>query len=709
MTSCTTLRPFVRDGASTINVTTNNPSLDDNVFLATFTMNPPFNQPLDAHSQVEQAIAQLPPGIGPDQVDLVTVGMGGNDAGFKGTVENCITMSIGNEVVRRMAGSVAAWVLDQVGVQQLDKAVNGERLAATGSTLPTAEADAGRKILGRFPGAQVVQLDYPNSLPAATRPSTAAACAAATSTTPRPRPTHRRCRHPRQGSDRQSTLAIGVHADDVRRQRALPRQPGRAADQRRAEGQLRRRGLPAAWATTRCWPGRSPRPGRRSRTPPPVSRTSSTRSRGATPKIATARDRLLDIGRYLSADPIKRIKGNLASRPGTTDDSFDEAFDRSFNLFHPNPAGIRVLACDALATYQNRDTGSCATAPAAPTDSVNGHTAALAPVTTAVKQAVNVVVRGFRALSPVHLRLFSEPVDLGTVTADADCVVTTTVTVPAVGAGVRALQADGEGAGGVQVAEQLLLDVAGRPSGEYATYLCFFSPAPRQPGARRAREQVGVTVGGVPLGTFTPDETGGVLVRVPSVDRLTDPSTLVISGRSTLTGKVVTKSVSPIPTTPALWAAGTGTAALSVIGAGFTTNGLVHTEGGGALTGARIALTGGTEYPGTLKRSAQGSASPFAGPGRGGPGCPAHRCSSTTAQAAVATSGAPYVRFPHRRAGRASGHRGGRAADRHRLRPLRGADHRRQASRPPSRRKARSGSTVRACGSARRWRARLRS
>jgi len=35
------LRPFVKDGDTTISVRTNNPSLDDNVFLAVFTMNPP--------------------------------------------------------------------------------------------------------------------------------------------------------------------------------------------------------------------------------------------------------------------------------------------------------------------------------------------------------------------------------------------------------------------------------------------------------------------------------------------------------------------------------------------------------------------------------------------------------------------------------------------------------------------------------------------
>ena len=96
--------------------------------------------------------------------------------------------------------------------------------------------------------------------------------------------------------------------------------------------------------------------------------------------------------------------------------------------------------------------------------------------------------------------------------------------------------------------------------------------------------------------SYVPDETGGVLGHVPALSRLTDPSALVVAGRSTTTGKTVQKTVSPIPATPSLWATGTTPDALAVTGSGFSATGLVHSEGGVSVTGSGASLTGGTEY-----------------------------------------------------------------------------------------------------------------
>jgi hypothetical protein len=696
------LRPFVRDGDSTITVNTTNPSRDDNVFLATFTMNPPVTgivtsggdkfvvvalgdsyqsgegagfsvrpasayrdvfekgtysdgtddrrkgchralqdyttlnrnaykpgatvdltdltcsgalitggdkkkavtgpvgRPVESDSQLQQALDVLAgKGISPADVDLVTVGMGGNDAGFANTVKNCLAMSILNEIARRKLGSKAQWLVDQVGCEYLDGVANADRLNATGSALPKAEADAGAKILARFPGAQVVQLDYPDSLPARNSPEYCGGLRRSDVDYARDRA--RRI----DGAVAKGRDLLGSaswHVSSTRTtfgDNALC--PGNPAQQ--LTNGVPKENFDALVTSLINTP--SVLAGKLAAAQMAIADAGACLAKAQNPpflvcrdlpaKLAAARARVLEIGQYLASIP-DALQGGLASRPGATDDTPDLAFDRGFNLFHPNPAGIRVLACDAVSTYQNRATSGCLTAPSSPRDTVNSRIVNIAPVVTAVKKVVTVVLRGFRPSSPVHLRLFSEPIDLGTLTADADGTVTTAVTVPELNAGVHALQADGEGAGGVQVTKQVLLDVAGRPSGEYATYLCCFTPAATDVAPDAPREQVVVTVGGLELGTYTPDEDGRVLVKIPSVDRLTDPSALVISGRSTLTGKVVTKSVSPIPTTPALWATGAADTALSVTGSGFTADGRVHSEGGAQLTGARLSATGGTEY-----------------------------------------------------------------------------------------------------------------
>lgn len=243
---------------------------------------------------------------------------------------------------------------------------------------------------------------------------------------------------------------------------------------------------------------------------------------------------------------------------------------------------------------------ACVTATAPAPDTVNGRTFTRTPLQVAARQTFELVLRGFEPLTRVRLRLFSEPVDLGEITADAEGTVRTTVTVPAVNPGVHSLEAESSAAAGVQVTKQVLLSITGRPTGEYSTYLCCFTPEPAEIPADAPVERVVVSVAGVELGTYLPDEYGGVLVQVASVDRLTDPSALVIEGRSTLNGAVIRQTVNPIPTAPSLWATSTGNTAISVTSSGFQAAGLVHSEGGIQIRGARIALTGGTEYASRL-------------------------------------------------------------------------------------------------------------
>lgn len=131
----------------------------------------------------------------------------------------------------------------------------------------------------------------------------------------------------------------------------------------------------------------------------------------------------------------------------------------------------------------------------------------------------------------------SEPVDLGTFTADAQGVLSATITVPDVGAGVHSVVFEGEGADGVALEHRLMVDVPGRPVDSYSTYLCCFGSEPEALDHDAAEERVDVTVDGVDWGTYTPDEHGGLLVTLPVIDRLADPSPLLISATSRLTDR----------------------------------------------------------------------------------------------------------------------------------------------------------------------------
>ncbi len=118
-------------------------------------------------------------------------------------------------------------------------------------------------------------------------------------------------------------------------------------------------------------------------------------------------------------------------------------------------------------------------------------------------------------------------------------------------------------------------------------------------------ETVDVTVAGLPIGQFQVDRSGGVLVSIPSIDRTGSAAPIAIEAKSTVTGKTVTETVNPIPTTPSLWATGTAGTVVNIAAAKFAAAGLVHSDGAVRLGGSSINLQGGTEYTTTLSNLGQ--------------------------------------------------------------------------------------------------------
>jgi hypothetical protein len=173
----------------------------------------------------------------------------------------------------------------------------------------------------------------------------------------------------------------------------------------------------------------------------------------------------------------------------------------------------------------------------------------------------------------------------------------------------------------------MLLRVAGRPSGSYTTYLTGFSPRPDTPSAGVPIETVDVSIVGIPIGQFQVDHSGGVLVSIPTIDRTGSAAPITIEATSAVTGKTVTETIIPIPTTPSLWATGTGDNAIDIAATKFNANGLVHSEGGVRLGGLSTGLTGGTEYATTLSDLGQSNtltpAATRVAAGQGAPRVPA--------------------------------------------------------------------------------------
>jgi hypothetical protein len=612
---------------------------------------------IDPASQVRQALDRLAgANLRPEDVDLVTVGMGGNDAKFGDVVKACVAPSLIAELLRRYPNTpgeaqsffdyLTCSFIDSVGIKS-DDAI--KQLAAK-------EAHAQQLLLGAFPNARVLQVDYPNIVPLKDSPSWCGGLRAGDIDFAR--------KKVKKINSAVRTATLGVartnpRLDLVEQEKTFgsnalcPGQDGRLlanglnkanVDREVArllnldgKGDAKARAKMDALVTAyRAWKnciGNQLNP---------LDRQSCDVSQ----KTEALKAKGMDLVNYL-LDNQKVILGNVVSPPGSSDDTTATAFDRTSGLFHPNANGFAVQACNVLDAVKSMSS-NCSGAVAPPVGEINGQPITNKPFVTSPQQVVRLLVNGFRGLTKVRLKLFSEPIDLGEAQADQDGSVQTSFTLPNLNAGVHTLEVEGVGAGGVKVTQQVLLDIPGRPTGEYSAYLCCFEPEPEVISPDAPQEDVEVTIAGISLGTYQPDEDGGVLVHVPTIDRLRDSSALVVEATSKVTGKVVRQLLNPIPSAPSLWATGTGTDAVTISGNSFTATGRVHSEGGIQLTGSGATLRGGVEYDKDIKISGR---TPIVDPvpvkttaGQGTP--PAQAIQDYRPQGRIAASGQPYRAVP---------------------------------------------------------------
>lgn len=280
-------------------------------------------------------------------------------------------------------------------------------------------------------------------------------------------------------------------------------------------------------------------------------------------------------------------------------DNTGVGFDRSRGLFHPNAHGYSVIGCNVLAVYNGTNPSDCLTSPILTVDSVNGIPLGNAPISALQGSQIQVQIGGFAFNAPVHITFYSTPIDLGTVMSDSQGVVNTTITLPNDGAGVHTLELEGNTPGGTGIHKRIRVNYPGRPSGDgsYSTYLCGFTP---NTDDTVAPENVDIIYYNDVFETVTPDENGCVFVELPLLDLENQTGTVDITARSQVTGKTVTTTIDPIPSVVGLWTTATKPAALVVSGANTTVTGRVHSNADITVQGSSNSFTAGTEYGTTL-------------------------------------------------------------------------------------------------------------
>lgn len=553
----------------------------------------------DPSSQMAQALSLLAAeGLSADDVSLVTVGMGGNDARFGDIVMECVLPAVLQSLLERYpnAPGEITWITQQVTCKVVD-----DWFVKTGSAIESLgekEKFALGRITGTFSKARVLQLNYPNILPYSNSPEWCGGIRAKDIDFARSKllAINDQVRKgiaaspgvelvdvaPLVGPNALCPAGNGKQLANGIEKSKFDLEVARLLNLN-GNGDAKARGLLDALVSEyndakSCY----------SKHYVPLGDNCDTNA--ANKKVMDKGKALLD---YLNTQQ-ERIFANVVSPPGTTDDSQAVGFDRSRNLFHPNADAFAVDACAVLNVYENNADLSPCSKQSSPVNTTP--TASWNPISARVGDLLRIVVQHFLPGSRVELWMFSTPISLGTVVAETDGSVDTTISVPNVSPGIHRIELRGEGAGGVQVTQQILVDVEGRPSGGYTTYIKGFTTAPENSLEAWDPEFVDVHVGDVRLGTFQVDEHGGVLVTIPVLGNPLAADEVTIRAVSQTSGKSITEIVRPIPMIASLWALSPSSESLSIVGSGFQADGLVHSEAGVVLAGSGAKLLGGAEY-----------------------------------------------------------------------------------------------------------------
>ena len=495
------------------------------------------------NSQLQQALDKLgEAGLAPADVDLVTVGMGGNDAGFAELAKACVTSSLLNKIIKNAPGEVRIIANGLANCENIDKL--NYHIDDAINKLYDQEVWAQSKLLETFDRAKIMQLNYPNIMPVADYLVDSELC----------------------GGIRKTDL------DYLRKKTKLINEKiSKAVNDVRALGndRLELVNIQTGFGINALCPSDSAQilvnGIEKVNLEAEVNRllNDDEQSKSLLDKISSHYNEFklslglgnntkaaLDlsnakitfdqwVGYLMTPAQTRIIQTNLTELPPQQDPNL--SYDRFQGLFHPNMDGHKLIACNVESAYYNIPPGACLP-PTGPIikSAVDGNQIGNKPIDRIPGNLIHLYIPGFAPNSTADIMIASVTQKIATATADNDGIVDANITLPDVGPGVHAISIEGQAANGVGLTKQFLVNYPGNPTANssYGIYLTGFTPD----NGTAEPEKVDINYMGITFETLTPDEAGGIFVEIPVLNQ----EEINITAKSRTTGKEVIQTIDVI-------------------------------------------------------------------------------------------------------------------------------------------------------------------
>jgi|GEM_PF-778731 hypothetical protein len=508
---------------------------------------------IDPNSQVAQVISQLESiGLVPSDVDLVTVGMGGNDAKFVEIVQACLTPNILRKVLEEYPNPPAEikTLVDMFGsCKNIDD--NFFHSSTAIDALYGKEIWAQTKLLETFSSARVMQVNYPDILPKETKSLTwcgglrkedigyargkiksinekiVQARNAVSQSNPRLELVNIQNSlgdNPLCPANSGNALANSINEANFNAEVRRLLNIGDTGDAESREKIDELVGSYNSWK--QCW-----------------STHLNLFDNGADCDTSVAegdlRNRWDGLSDYIASKQVNtKIFSNLIASEGSGE-SVAIRFDRSQGLFHPNISGHKITACNVLAAYNRTDQSPCLPVfDQAVADTVNGNPASNVPVNAGSGNKIHLYYGGFMPNTVIPLIILSTPRNFGTVTSDSQGIVDADIVLPEADPGVHTIILESTTTDGTGIAKQFRVNYPGDPKsgGSYGMYFDGFAPD----DGEGEPETVEIVYGDKVFTQLIPDEEGGVFVELPVFPGQDE---VKILAQSQVTGRVVEQKI----------------------------------------------------------------------------------------------------------------------------------------------------------------------
>jgi hypothetical protein len=475
------------------------------------------------NSQLQQALNKLgEAGLTPADVDLVTVGMGGNDAGFAEIIQACLLPNILRRVLEEYPnppGEIKILVNMFASCKNIDSTFFNSDEAI--NALYGKEVWAQNKILETFVNARVIQANYPDILPQkgksdrycgglrekdinyarkkveAINDKISQAQIAVAKNNPRleladlQNSLGDNALCPKNDAD---ALANGINEANLNAEvRRLLNLDGNGDAQSRALID----DLAAAYNSWKQCLGVH----------------FNVFDGGADCNVSVAnnqvRNSTISLLNYLNnPNQMRTILANLVGY--LNEENLEIRYDRSKGLFHPNANGHEIIACNILAAHNKAGAENCLPPVSqAVMDAVNGVSINNVPINIVPAQTISLYLGGFAPGSIVPITILSLPKSLGSAVADENGIIDTQIVLPEMSPGVHEIVLESQNAAGVGIGKRFWVEYPGKPrAGEsYGIYLKNI--------ATGEGEEINIVYGDVDFANLTSDDDGGVFVELP--------------------------------------------------------------------------------------------------------------------------------------------------------------------------------------------------